>query len=165
MDDFTIRRQRHRPSSLDHTPDILTGYFSWTSGDGSHSLAVGTPHMRTREIDKNMLDLTSSHDFSLGHTLSDGFNGGRQIHDRTPFEPPGICNPKADRVQPCFALHSDQRADFGGADVQAYNDLFSASHTTFCSSEASGFIFKIGSLNRKSTCTASGNCCWMVVLN
>src|SRR4029079_5049049 len=108
--------------------------------------------MRTGKANKYMLDFALRHRLRFRHAFLDGFHSRLEVYDGTALQSLGFRNTKTDGLDPGRTFSGDQCADFCRPDVEAYNDFFSVSHTTFCSSGASTFVRRIAwFLNRKST--------------
>jgi len=89
--------------------------------------------MWTRKTDVDPFDVALRRGFRFGDALLDRLDDCLEIGDRAFLHPTRFDDAEAKRLQPVFSKRADQRADFRGADVQAYNDFFFTSHTTLSS--------------------------------
>ncbi len=166
MYDLAVRRQRHGSRRLDDAANILAIDLARPRGNGRHAAAVETPDVRSGKADINSFDLAARHGFGLMNTFLDRLHGRLEVDDRSPLQPFGLGNTKADRLEAVFqfvalrapAHRRNQRAYFGRTDIEAYNVFFSASHTMFPPASSSFILTMTWFLKRRSTRAACGYC-------
>ena len=126
MDDLAVHRDGHRPGGVDHPLDILRGDLRALDGHDAAAVEAGDVPPGDAGVDRG--DLTAGHELGFLHRLLDGLDRRLDVDDHPLAQPDrgvGADPDDADAVVGNLAHH---RADFGGADVQADDDVFPALH-------------------------------------
>ena len=122
MQDFLIRRNRHRLGGFDNALDVALSDFFFL--DRHHAIRVEALDMATGDTGVNITHLAIGHQFDFLNDPANGVHRIFDVHHDTFFQATRILRPHADHIQMAFLIDfGNERDNFRRPDVQTNHQI------------------------------------------
>ena len=127
VDDLPVHRDRHRLGGVDDAAHVVAAHLSVLHGDDAVGVEALDVSSRNPRVYRR--DLAVRHQLRFFHGVLDGIDGGVDVDDDALAQSLRRVRTDSDDIGAVLCALRNDRADLGGADVEAHDQIVFACHS------------------------------------